>query len=278
MKVNLAKSAGFCAGVKRAVKLAWLCAARYPGRVFMLGVIVHNATVVNSLRQAGIKTVKSINRIPRGAVILIRAHGSAPALYRAARRRGLKIVDATCPMVAAIHRHAISLEKDGYAVVIIGEARHDEVLGIAGEVARPTVLSTVSEAEAWSAPREKIGVVVQSTQNFDLVKAIVSVLLEKGSPVKVFNTICAATRSHQAEIRQLPKQNEAMVVIGSKKSGNTKRLFEISRSLNRRSYWGETAADLRPIWFRRIKKVGVTAGASTPPEVIKAVVRQLRKY
>lgn len=278
MKVNLAKSAGFCAGVKRAVKLAWQCAARYPGRVFMLGDIVHNATVVNSLRQAGIKTVKSINRIPRGAVILIRAHGSAPALYRAARRRGLKIVDATCPMVAAIHRHAISLEKDGYAVVIIGEARHDEVLGIAGEVARPTVLSTVSEAEAWSAPREKIGVVVQSTQNFDLVKAIVSVLLEKGSPVKVFNTICAATRSHQAEIRQLPKQNESMVVIGSKKSGNTKRLFEISRSLNRRSYWVETAADLRPVWFRRIKKVGVTAGASTPPEVIRAVVRQLRKY
>lgn len=278
MKINLAQSAGFCSGVKRAVRLALQSAARYPGRVFMLGDIVHNEIVVQRLKQAGIKTVSSISQVPRGAVMLIRAHGSAPETYRRARLRKLKIIDATCPMVAEIHRDAICLEKQEFAVAIIGEAGHDEVLGIAGEIQKPVILTSADDARRWSIKNKKIGVVVQSTQNIDLVKDIVSILLDRAAEVRVFNTICASARTHQAEIRRLPRQNDAMVIIGSKKSGNTKRLFEISRALNSRTYWVETARDLKSAWFRRAKTVGVTAGASAPPEVIMAVVEKLKDY
>ncbi len=278
MKVNLAQSAGFCAGVKRAVQLALKDAALFPGRIFMLGDIVHNAVVVDKLQRAGIKVVKSLSQIPRGSTILIRAHGSRPSVYRAARRRGLRIVDATCPMVAEIHHQAIKLQKAGLTVAIIGDAKHDEVLGIAGELKHPFILSREEDVEKLPRSTKKIGLVVQSTQSLAQVKKIVSALLDRFADVRLINTICAPTLAHQREIYRLPGENDAIVIVGSRKSANTKRLFEIAASLNHRTYWIETASDLKRLWFKGVKKIGVTAGASTPDEVIKKVVTTLKGY
>ena len=163
MKINVAKHAGFCAGVSIAVRKA-LVAAAHPGEVYMLGDIVHNELVVQQLQAAGVRVVASVAAIPRRATILIRAHGAEPRIYAQARRRGLKIIDATCPMVADIHKEARRLARRKYQVAIIGDAGHDEVLGIAGQVKKAVILSAPSEvSRKLPAKVKKMGVVVQST-------------------------------------------------------------------------------------------------------------------
>jgi 4-hydroxy-3-methylbut-2-en-1-yl diphosphate reductase len=276
MKVKLAASAGFCTGVQLAVKKALAAAAKYPGKVYMLGDIVHNEMVVEKIDRAGVKVVQKITAIPKGSVILLRAHGAEPNVYKQARARRLKIIDATCPLVAEIHKAAKEFSRQGRQVVIIGDHGHDEVVAIAGQVKNPVIVATASEvAKLPSLP--KIGVVVQSTQKISRVQEIMAALLKKSESICFVNTICRPTRLRQAEMQILPSQNDVIIVIGSGSSANTKRLVEISRRQNPKTYRVLTAADLQARWFRKAQMVGVTAGASTPPEAIRAVVTKLKQ-
>jgi len=245
MLIRVAKSAGFCFGVRRAIDIA-LEAARREENVYMLGDIVHNEFVVAQIERAGIRTVQNIEDLDEG-VLLLRAHGTIPEIYQEAERRRLRLVDATCPMVLDIHRIARQLEEEGYQVVIIGDQNHDEVKGIAAQVREALVVSTPLDLDQWSRRYSRVGVVVQSTQNVENVQRILARLVSFCRELRFINTICKPTTDHQNEIRSMPAENDCMIIAGSFTSANTRRLTELSAAINPRTYQVQSAADLRPL-------------------------------
>ncbi len=255
-----------------------LATARRKHRVEMLGDIVHNADVIARVTRAGIKKIERLGK-GDGRTLLIRAHGVPQALRRRARRLGYTIVDATCPMVTEIHRLAVAAERNDEPVIIIGDKKHDEVRGIVGELKKRAIvidrIDTLPRARLKKL--EKATVVIQSTQNLEKALAIVREL-ERIIPRLTFhNTICGPTRKKQDEIRSLPLENDAVVIIGSRSSANTRRLYEIAKGLNPGSHWIQSSRDLKKKWFKGVKTVGVTAGASTPEATTRSVIRALRR-
>jgi 4-hydroxy-3-methylbut-2-enyl diphosphate reductase len=276
MKINVAKSAGFCFGVKRAIDIAHKT-LQTKNKIYMLGDIVHNEDIARQMRKAGIIRIK---RLASGQdkTLLIQAHGSPRKILEKAYKLGYTIIDATCPMVREIHKIATGLEKQGYKIIIIGDLNHSEVQGIVGQLQhKAIVIDSVKNIPLKKIKAiKKAGVVVQSTQNLDKALAIVSVLKKYIKDLNFRNTICQPTRTKQEEIKLLPQENDVMVIIGSKTSANTKRLYEISKSVNKRSYWVRSKLDVKPIWFRNAKTVGVTAGASTPDSTTQEVIEYIK--
>lgn len=276
IKINLAKSAGFCFGVKRALTIA-LKTAPSEAKVYMLGDIVHNEDVVRQINKAGIRKIKQLCR-GKNKTLLIRAHGISCTALEKAYRFGFKIIDATCPMVKEIHKIVQDMQRKGYRIIVIGDKKHDEVQGIVGQIKSKAIviegLDTVPLKIIKSI--NKACVVAQSTQNLEKVLKLVSLLKLYIRDLEFFNTICMPTRMKQEEIKRMPLANDAMVIIGSKTSANTRRLYEISKSLNRNTYWVSSKKELRRNWFKHLKTVGVTAGASTPDSTTQDVVKFLR--
>ena len=278
MKITVARSAGFCFGVKRAMDIA-LRMAGEKRDVFMLGDIVHNDIVVNKITEAGIK---KILRLGKGddKTLIVRAHGASIATYRKAKEKGYNIIDATCPMVKEIHRIAGKAEKEGCKIAVIGDKDHDEVRGIVGQLKkRPIVISKVSDIRQAGINRSgKIAVVVQSTQNADKILPIVKALKKAADKVIFFNTICRPTRQKQDEAKKMALKNDAIIVLGSRKSANTRRLYHIAKARNGKTYWVESPGSIKRSWFKKTKSVGILAGASTPDEIIKDAVSLLVRF
>jgi 4-hydroxy-3-methylbut-2-en-1-yl diphosphate reductase len=277
MKVNLAKSAGFCFGVKRALKIA-LLTAKSPKEVFMLGEIVHNEDVVRLIEKSGIRKISKL--IPgKDKILLIRAHGACQKTIRQAVRLGFTIVNATCPMVKEIHKIARDMEEKGFHIIVIGDKLHDEVRGIIGQLKTKALIIEDTEKPPLREIKKikKAAVVVQSTQDLEKVLKLADILKRNIKELQVFNTVCMPTRIKQTEIKSMPAKNDAMIVIGSKTSANTKRLYKISKSLNKRTYWVSSEKEISPSWFKSCRSVGVTAGASTPDTTIDKVVRFLKQ-
>jgi 4-hydroxy-3-methylbut-2-enyl diphosphate reductase len=276
MRINLAKSAGFCFGVKRAIDIA-LRSAHQGGNIYMLGDIVHNEDVVRQIEAAGIRKIKRL-AFGKDKTLLIRAHGTGFATLERAKKAGYSIIDATCPMVKEIHKIAREMEKNGFTIIVVGDKLHDEVHGICGQLkGRAIVIDQVKHIPAQKLRRiKKACVVSQSTQNAQNVLAIVKILKRIIPELKFFNTICKPTRTRQEETKRLPRQNDVMIIIGSRHSANTKRLYEISRALNKRTYWVGSRNDIRKAWFRKAKSAGVTAGASTPDSTTKDIIAYLK--
>jgi 4-hydroxy-3-methylbut-2-enyl diphosphate reductase len=277
MRVTVAKSAGFCSGVRRALKIAYETAEQ-GGDVFMLGGIVHNEDVLRDIAAAGIVQIHELAD-GNGATLLISAHGVPLETLERARELGYRVVDATCPMVKAIHRTALELEQAGRTVIVIGDRDHDEVRGIVGQLqTEAIVVDSVADVDGDVMKAvDKAGVVVQSTQNEKRVRALVDELGQYVSDLEFHDTICKPTRVKQREIMSLPVDNDAMIIIGSKTSANTGRLYELSKSLNERTYWVRSVKDIDPSWFEGAETVGVGAGASTPDEITAAVVAYLQE-
>jgi 4-hydroxy-3-methylbut-2-enyl diphosphate reductase len=276
LKVTVSAAAGFCAGVQAAVKKAQEAAHQY-GRVLMLGDIVHNEQVVSELSEMGVKVVENLDQIDQSTPVLFRSHGTPPAVWEAAQARGLIIIDATCPLVRQIHAEVRMLAAEGRRIIIIGDQNHEEVEGIASQVADPLIVSD-PEAARQLPLMKKIGIVAQSTQTMENVAAIVAVLSTKGSDLRFINTICKPTRMRQEQIRDLARNNDVMLVVGSRKSANTRRLHEIAKRLNATTYLIEKAGDVQPEWFIGKTSVGVATGASTPLELVDAVVKKVGEY
>ncbi len=276
--ILVAKSAGFCFGVRDAITTALDTQKQADGDVYMLGHIVHNEHVVQEIAEAGVKVVDSVSEIPEDATLLVRAHGTVPETYQQAADRKLDVVDATCPLVHEIHEEATELEEQGYRMVVIGDHGHDEVVGIAGHLKDPTIIATPEEvAEKIPQTRlKRIGVVSQSTQNITNVQAIISKLTAKSQELRFINTICGPTYQHQRDIRKLPQQVDVMIIVGSFTSANTCRLTSISQELNPRSYQVQASEDLQSEWFDGTETIGVHAGASTPDSVIDDVVTSIQ--
>jgi 4-hydroxy-3-methylbut-2-enyl diphosphate reductase len=250
--------------------------AEHNKQVYMLGDIVHNEEVVKQVKKRGIKKIGRLGK-GSGKILLIRAHGCANKTIKQAKKSGYTIVDATCPMVKEIHGLAKKAEKKGSRLIVIGDKKHDEVSGIVGQLSSLAIV--IDDIKHIPGGLEKIkhaSVVVQSTQNLEKALEIINALRKIIPLIEFHNTICQPTRIKQQEIKRLPKAVDIMIIIGSKTSANTKRLFEISKSLNARSYWIDSDAQIKKEWFKNVKNVGVSAGASTPQSIIKKVVKKLR--
>lgn len=272
MEVILADYLGFCYGVKRAITIAKENASA-DGTACTLGPIIHNPQMVERLRMEGVGSVSQLDEMEKGTVI-IRSHGVGPQVYAEAEARGLMVVDATCPHVKKAQLSAKSLADEGYAVVIIGEKEHPEVRSIfEWSDAKARVIETVEEADALT-PCVKLGVVCQTTFSGEKFREIVSHLLEKSCEIKVLRTICTATDQRQAAAMNLAAKVDMMLVIGGKNSANTSRLAQLCAN-KCRTYHIETAAELQDEWFdKKIEKIGITAGASTPDWIIKEVYKK----
>ena len=277
MKITVAQSAGFCFGVKRALEITFRT-VESGGNIEMLGDIVHNEDVVKQINQAGIKKVKALRR-GKNKIVLIRAHGVGLNIIKEASRLGYKIIDATCPMVKEIHQIASNMEGKGYQIIIIGDKLHSEVIGITGQLKTKVIVIDSLRKIPYTQIRriKKAAVVVQSTQDMENVLKIAEILKSLIKDLKFFNTICMPTRLKQKEIRKMPQENDVMIIIGSKTSANTKRLYEISKSLNPRTYWIRSRREIKPAWLRRAAKVGITAGSSTPDTTTQEVIKYLEK-
>lgn len=277
ININLAKSAGFCFGVRRAIQLS-LATADKNKNIFMLGDIVHNEEVVRQIEKTGIKKIKRLGN-GKDKILLIRAHGASPHIFKKAQKCGYAIVDATCPMVKEIHTIARRMSQKGYRLIVIGDKNHDEVRGIIGQ-ASPLAL-VIDDIKNIPFPDikkiKKCCVVVQSTQDIEKVLKIVNILKRHIKHLKFFNTICRPTRMRQDEIRHMPEKNDCMIIIGSKQSANTRRLYEISKTINPHSYWIASKKEIKKDWFRQARNIGVTAGASTPPQTTKQVIDSVKK-
>jgi len=274
-KINLAKSAGFCLGVKRAIAIAEET-AKTKEDVVMLGDIVHNEEVVRQIQKAGIKKINRLNK-GSGKTLLIRAHGCSKEILNRALKSGYEVIDATCPMVKEIHKIASGLEKQGYRIIVIGDKLHDEVQGIIGQLkSKALVIDSLENIPLKALKKiKKAAVVTQSTQNLDNVIKIVHAL-RRNIPQLIFrNTICNPTRTKQDEVKTMPAKNDIMIIIGSKTSANTKRIYEISRSLNKKSYWINSGREIRKSWLKGVSNIGLTAGASTPQSTIDKVIRRI---
>ena len=277
MEINIAKSSGFCFGVRRAINISEaLAGGKKP--VCILGDIVHNSFVVRELSKKGIKKINRLAPV-KNSTLIIRAHGAPKKTFESAKRSGYKIVDATCPKVKDIYKIARRLEKTN-KIIIIGDQNHDEVKGIAGQLKKkPIIIESPGKIPAKSLKSiKKAAVITQSTQTTEIINSIMQ-RLEKIMPcVKLHNTTCRTTVIKQQEIKSLPKKNDVVLIVGSPTSANTKRLYQIAKKINKKTHWIESAKNLKKPWFRRVKKVGIMAGASTPDEVVKQIVMKLKKW
>ena len=274
MKIFLARDAGYCFGVRDAVNLAYDTAEAH-GEVYMLGTIVHNERVIENLSNAGAKVVETLDDVPEDKPILFRAHGTAPKLWKKTDKKKLNLVDATCPLVTEIHDEIKKLEEEGRRTIIIGDHGHDEVIAIAAQVSNPIIIANVDEAKVLR-KMKKAGVVSQSTQMIENVQEIMNVLMEKVFDLRFVNTICFPTRRNHEQIKELAVQCDVMIVIGSFTSANSKRLTQLALERNKRSYQVTTAEELDMSWFNDCETVGISAGASTPDEIINEVVKNIK--
>ena len=276
----MAKSAGFCFGVKRAVDMVYEEAEK-PGKVYTLGPIIHNEQVVEDLEARGVQVLDTPGQLEEGedATVIIRSHGVGRDVYEDLEKRGVHIVDATCPFVKKIHHIASEKQQEGYKILVVGNSSHPEVQGIQGWCnGCCQVIETPKEAENYQgSPGEKICVVAQTTFNYKKFEDIVEILSKKSYDILVMNTICNATEVRQSEAGSIAGQSDAMIVIGGKHSSNTQKLYEICKSECENTYFIQTLVDLERELFRSFRSVGITAGASTPNNIIKEVQSYVRK-
>ena len=275
MKILLAKDAGYCFGVRDAVNLAYDTADK-DGDVYMLGHIVHNENVVKDLDNAGAKVVDSLENIPKNKPVLFRAHGTSVETWDKANKKNMNIIDATCPLVLEIHDEVKKLEAEGRKIIIVGDHGHDEVKGIASQVKDPIIVSSSKEALTLR-KYKRAGVVSQSTQTIENVQEIINIIMTKVFDLRFVNTICFPTKRNQMQIKELAKQCDLMVVIGSFTSANSKRLTALAKERNDKSYQVTNADEINPNWFKEVEIVGVSAGASTPDKIINDVLEKIKK-
>jgi len=276
MEVKKAARAGFCFGVKRAIDLALKARNENPGALFTLGPLIHNPQVVKLLSDKGIQVIEELAAAKEGTLI-IRSHGVEPEVLAAAEKKGLAVVDATCPFVKRAQQLARDLAEQGYTVVVVGDQDHPEVRGIVGWTSGHARVVENPEEAVRLPEFPRLGVIAQTTQPQANFEAVVEVLRQRNAEVKVFSTICHAVAKRQEAALDLARRVEVMVVVGGYESANTQKLTRLCLETGTPTYQIETAAELKAEWFAGVKVAGLTAGASTPDWIIEEVERRMKE-
>jgi 4-hydroxy-3-methylbut-2-enyl diphosphate reductase len=279
-EVVLAGPRGFCAGVERAIDIVELALSVCVPPVYVRREIVHNRHVVEELRHKGAIFVDELTEVPDGATVIFSAHGVSPAVREEAEGRGLRVIDATCPLVTKVHLEAVRYAREGYSIVLIGHEDHDEVIGTLGEAPdRIFVIDSVAEVEKLEVPNpEKIAYLTQTTLSVDDTRDVIEALRRKFPRIvgPSRDDICYATQNRQAAVKTVARDVDVVLVIGSANSSNAIRLVEVSRSAGTRAYLINDERDIRPEWLEGAQRIGVTAGASTPEVLVSQTVEALR--
>ena len=281
MNVILAKSAGFCFGVKRAVNMVYEEVEKTNGPIYTYGPIIHNDEVVKDFESKGVVVIKDLiqlDEVEKGEII-VRSHGISRKEYEIMEEKGFTVIDATCPFVRKIHKLVDEHSKLGEHIVIIGNPNHPEVCGIRGWVNGDdvSIIESKEEAEEFTVNLDKkVCIVSQTTFNYNKFQELVEIIAEKEYNIIVLNTICNATEERQTEARQIAKEVDAMIVIGDKNSSNTQKLFEICNTECEKTYYIQTSKDMDFGLLKSINNVGITAGASTPNNIIEEVSKNVR--
>lgn len=281
MEITVAKSAGFCFGVQRAVDSVYKELEENSGKIYTFGPIIHNEQVVEDLNKRGIEvidTVEQLKKIKEGTVV-IRSHGVAKEIYDILEQQKLKMVDATCPFVKKIHNIVLDESNNGKTIIIIGNDNHPEVEGIKGWVnGEVIVINKEEQIEKLSLPEQtKACIVSQTTFNHNKFKYLVEIIRKKGYDIIVVNTICNATHVRQVEAQKISSKVDGMIVIGGKNSSNTQKLYDICRNECENTFYVQTVKDLNLHELKSLKSIGITAGASTPKNIIEEVRTECQK-
>lgn len=268
MHIILAKNAGFCFGVKRAVDAVFDVIDKKEN-IYTFGPLIHNPQFISELKKRGVGVLESISKVKKGDTIIIRSHGVSDSVIEKIKEKGAEIIDATCPFVKRVQNEAKTMEKEGYSVFITGKSDHPEVKGVLGNLKKGEIIEDLASAEKLrNFPR--IGIVSQTTfERFKLNK-ILEFATSLNADLKIVNTICNATQEKQEEVFNLSKKVEVLIVIGGKNSSNTTHLAEVA-SKNAKTFHIELAEEIDKNWFKGVEKVGITAGASTPDYLIEQV-------
>jgi len=278
-EILLAGPRGFCAGVERAIDIVELALSVCPPPVYVRKEIVHNRLVVETLREQGAIFVDELDEVPDGATVVFSAHGISPAVREDARRRGLRAIDATCPLVTKVHLEAIRYARENYSIVLIGHEDHDEVIGTLGEAPeRIFVIASADAVEKLEVPDpDKIAYLTQTTLSMDDTRDVIEALRRKFPRIvgPSRDDICYATQNRQAAVKRLANDVDVLLVIGSANSSNAIRLVEVARTAGTRAYLINDVRDIRPEWLEGVRRVGVTAGASTPEVLVTETVAAL---
>jgi len=282
MKVELAKTAGFCFGVKRAVETVYEQIEKHKTeKIYTFGPIIHNEEVIKDMLRSGVtvlNTVQELEALKEG-IVIIRSHGVPKSICDTLERNGITYVDATCPFVKKIHKIVAEESAKGSHIIIIGNSSHPEVEGIKGWAGKDvSVIQSTEEAERFELENKtkKVCVVSQTTFNYNKFKDLVEIISKKRYDIIVLNTICSATKERQEEARNIAERVDAMIVIGDRRSSNTQKLFEICRNACADTYYIQTLDDLDTNQLRSVETVGITAGASTPKKIIEEVQNNVR--
>ena len=281
-EILMAQPRGFCAGVDRAINIVNEALTRFGAPIYVRHEIVHNAYVVNELRDKGAVFVEELHEVPKGGIVVFSAHGVSQEVRKDAEQRGLQVYDATCPLVTKVHLEVIKMCKDGFTVLMIGHAGHPEVEGTMGQVKEGVFLiEKVADVANLSFPsEEKIAFVTQTTLSVDETKEIVDALTKKFpnivQPRK--QDICYATQNRQDAVKFMAPQVELVIVVGSATSSNSNRLRELSEKLGVPSYMVDAPDQLKPEWFVGKKRIGLTAGASAPESLAQSIVARIQEF
>ena len=278
MHVTLSSPRGFCAGVVRAIEIVEICLERFGSPVYVRHEIVHNKYVVDDLRRKGAAFVEELDEVPDNATVVFSAHGVAPTVWAEAKRRGLNVVDATCPLVTKVHLESAKFAQEGYSVIVVGHEGHPEVIGTMGQSpAVSRLVATVEEAEAVDVDDpERVVALTQTTLSVEDTRDVIEVLKRRFPKMVARNDICYATTNRQAAVSALARKVDLVLVIGAQNSSNCSRLREVAEQMGVPAHLVDDAASIDPAWLEDIEHVGVTSGASTPETLVQEVVEWLK--
>jgi 4-hydroxy-3-methylbut-2-enyl diphosphate reductase len=274
MKVIIAKKAGFCFGVKRAIDITFDLAREKNEGIYTYGPLIHNPQVVEELEQKGVTACNDLYS-PGIKTLIIRTHGVAPEIYAETSKMGYNVIDATCPFVKKAQNYAKILSDEGYQVLIIGDRLHPEVQGLIGFSGKDVIVA--NNAENLPHLKRKVGIIVQTTQSFETFKEVVLQVAGSAREVRIYNTICDSTTQRVRETKKVAEKVDLMIIVGGKNSSNTNQLVKLSKSVCAIVHHIETADEIKDEWFNSAETIGITGGASTPQRIIDEVEKKIRE-
>ncbi|MFH0912915.1 MAG: 4-hydroxy-3-methylbut-2-enyl diphosphate reductase [Candidatus Omnitrophota bacterium] len=277
--IKLAKNIGFCSGVRRAIDIVEETLSKSKGKIYSLGAVIHNPEVIKRLEKKNLRLVNSLDNLEKPATLILPSHGTPRNILNTAKKKNLRLIDVTCPYVSLVQKTCSMLHKKGFQVVIVGERRHPEIKALLDLAPRAEIIEKIKDIKENAFSYKKIGIISQTTQARDMFFDVVVRILQKNPLVKevhIYNTICLDTIRRQDEAKKLAGSVDTLLIIGSRLSANTKRLFSIGQKINKKTYLVEDQSTALDKILKKTNNVGLISGASTPQWLVKDIIRKIK--